>query len=487
MKVRLSLGLWPRLALAALAVALLGIAPLPHAFNQSLHQARRSIDAGSPLPAAQAVARAAQLMPWRSDLWERAGLFALEGGDPAQAVEHLRQASRADRLNGLTSKGWLALGDAYREQENLPEAIRAWTAGIGRYGPNPDMLDRLAQAHLATGNINAAIQALRTLQRRTPLEAPLNYRLGLLLATRNPEASLEFLDHAARLDPRYQPIAADVRRALISSRMGEDPAYTLLSIGRVLAAHDEWSVAAENFRQAVLARPDYAEAWAYLGEARQHPDAGSLQLPPSSDSDGLPELTIAHDLDPQSLSTHTFLALYWTRKAQFDTALETMREAIALEPNNPALHVQYASVQASSGDFAGAYETYLRAIDLSPYDPAYRRYLVEFSLEYDYEVESLALPAARLLVTRHPDDPANLDLMARVLIEQGDLDSAERFLQRALDSDAQYAPAHMHMGLVYAMRGDRTRALKELDLAIALAAGTPTAAQAQRLMELYFP
>jgi Flp pilus assembly protein TadD len=164
-----------------------------------------------------------------------------------------------------------------------------------------------------------------------------------------------------------------------------------------------------------------------------------------------------------------------------------MQKAIAIDPNNPALQVQFASIQASAGDLAGAYETHLRAIDLSPYDPAYRRYLVEFALEYDYEVDTLALPVARQLVARYPEDPASLDLMGRVLIKQNDLDSAERFLLRALESDAQYAPAHMHLGLIYALRGERSQAMEELDLAIALSAGTPTAAQAQRLMELYFP
>lgn len=45
----------------------------------------------------------------------------------------------------------------------------------------------------------------------------------------------------------------------------------------------------------------------------------------------------------------------------------------------------------------------------------------------------------------------------------------------------------MHLGLIYALRGEREAALRELDLAISLASGTPTAAQAQRLIEMYFP
>ena len=43
MKLRLRIGLVPRLMLFSLAVALLGIAPRPHAYRQALEQARQQI------------------------------------------------------------------------------------------------------------------------------------------------------------------------------------------------------------------------------------------------------------------------------------------------------------------------------------------------------------------------------------------------------------------------------------------------------------
>jgi len=165
-----------------------------------------------------------------------------------------------------------------------------------------------------------------------------------------------------------------------------------------------------------------------------------------------------------------------------------MREAAALDPNNPALQVQFASLLAQTGDLAGAQQAYERAVDLSPYDPIYRRTLVEFLLEYDYQVEELALPLARQLVSAYPDDASTLELMARLLLKRNDLAGAERFLRRALEQDSRSASAYLNIGLVYALRGERAAARQALNRAIELAGSDDsTASQARRLLETYFP
>lgn len=483
-KFSIKIGVWPRLILLAVAIALLGIAPRPQAFRRSLGLARFSIDAGLPLQASKALADAARQAPDRPDLWEQAGVYALQAGDVDLAAGDLEQARQADALTG---DGWIALGDAYRRQEKLPEAVAAWTDGIERYGVSPDALDRLWQAHLQMGNLDQALADLRSLLVLDPDDALLNDRLGLLLVVQNPEEALSYLDKAAQLDATYQAAASDIRRAWLSARIDGNVAFTQLSVGRVLAALGEWDLSIQSFQRAVAERPDYAEAWAYLGEARQHAGTGTLQIDQAAQSDGLIELQNALALDPASLSAHTFLALYWTRKADYTQALVMIQDTVAMDPQNPALQVQYASIQAASGDVAGAYATYLHAIDLSPYEPAYRRYLVQFALDYNYELEKLALPVARQLVADSPQDAASLDLMAQLMIKLNDLDSAERFLERALASDPHNAAAHLHLGLVFALKDSRQESYNELKLAISLAPNAPIAAQAQRLLETYFP
>jgi tetratricopeptide (TPR) repeat protein len=483
MKRRLNIGIFPQLLLLVICILVLGLAPRPHAYDQALHQATRSLAAGSPLGASQAIADAARLAPWRADLWELAGLYAFQGGEAQLAISYLEQANAASRLS---QSGFITLGQAYRQVGDLPAALSAWGEAIDRYGSSAQALELRSQVYLEQGDHSAAIADLKTLAGLQPEDALLHYRLGLLIAAQDPPAAQAYLDQAARLDARYQPAAADLRRAVLGSRFAEDPAYTLLAAGRALAALGEWGAAGWAFWQAVLLRPDYAEAWAYLGEARQHPGQGALLLPnPGTASDGLAELRRALELDPQSLAGQTFLALYYARRGGFDLALETLHQAIALDPGNLALQVQLAGLLAASGDLYQAKETYIQAIERAPQDPAYARLLVQFCLDYDFEVEQTALPVARRLAAQYPDDPANLDLMAQVLIHRGDLHSARRFLERALALEPNHASATLHLGQVYLLQGDVSRALDHLGQVVSLAPGSPESAQAQRLIDDY--
>ena len=359
------------------------------------------------------------------------------------------------------------------------------SGAVDRYGPSIQALEGLSYAHQEQGDLPAAIADLQALAELQPQDAQLLYRLGLLLAAQQPPAAQTYLDRAAQLDERYQPASAGLRRAVLSSRFAEDPAYTLLLTGRALAALREWSLAGQAFHQAVNLRPDYAEAWAYLGEALQHADQGSLVLPAPNSSDGLPELSKALQLDPDSLAAHTFLAMYYARRGSFDQALEALRKAITLNPDNQSLQLQLASLLAASGELYQAKDTYLQAIQNTPQDPAFVRMLVQFCLDYDFEVAQTALPLARRLAGGYPADPANLDIMAQVLIQRGDLASAARFLERSLALDASYTPAWLHLGRARLLQGDRAGARTALRQVLALTPGSSEAAQAERLIEDY--
>lgn len=437
---------------------------------------------------------AAGCMPWRIDLWENAGMQALQAGDPQAAVEFFeRSQATAAQLGrpatqALTLEGLMALGDAYQQTGNLPAALRLRKTIAAQGGLSSEMAAvndlKIAQGYQDLGDYPTAIGFWQFLADQRPQDAQTRYQLGLLLTTQDPEAALAVLEGAASLEPKLAVPVSGLRRAILSARFAENTAYTLLVTGRALAMLDQWRLAAEAFHQATLKRPDYAEAWAYWGEALQHQD-GAAQTASSSSpkrSDGLAELQKAVALDPKSLAAQIFLSLYWIRQGRYDQALETIRSALELDPANPVLVSELAALLAASGDLDGAYQTYQQAAALSPYDPLYLRLQVSFSLQYDYHVTEIALPVARKLVVQDPQDPTNLDLMAQVFIRQGDLVNAGRFLQRALDARPDFAPAHLHLGLLYLLLGNQAAALQELNRTISLAPGSSEAWQAQQLL-----
>jgi tetratricopeptide (TPR) repeat protein len=469
-----------------LLLILLGFGAYYFQGAQQIKQAEAALAADLPLEAAQHYERAAGYFPWRPGLWELGGRYALQAGDSQAAIRLLEEA---DRQGSLSPKGSLVLGDAYYNAGDTPSAEIAWQRALAAGVPVEERIQRLVQASLDQKDYPTAIETLKIWVDKSPQDAGLLYRLGLLTATQDPEAALEYLSRAEEIDESFQSEVTKIQRAVVGARYAEDPAYSLVAAGRALGALDEWGPAAQAFRNATLARPDYAEAWAYLGEALQHqPDQEDVSTPESiSSNEGLAELRKALTLDPKSLAAHTLMAMYWSRRGSYDQALEYMQNAVDLDPQNPLLHIELANAFAQAGDMQSAYNSLEQAVTLAPEDPAILRQFVDFLLRYNYQLEQVALPVARRLVILEPEEPANLDSMAQLLIQLGDLNSAERFLGRALQADADYAPAHLHLGLVYVLKDERQAALNEFRLASSLDPGGAIAMQAQRMLETYFP
>ena len=443
-----------------------------------VRQGRLSTEPEDLRTVARALARLAERLPWRADLWEQAGSYALQGGDPESAIRYLLSA---ETRPGLSGTGLVALGDAYQQTGNVQAALQAWQRAVQSGQASPAVIQQLYQAHDALGDYAAAAQDLQALASQGPLPGSLRYQLGLLLAALDPETALAHLAQASDLDPDLSARAQALIAAIRTGLLADDPAYARLSAGRALAALDEWQLAHLAFQQALAARPDYAEAWAFLGEASQHLDLPGQELSP------LEMLEKALELDPDSIAANSTLGLYWRRQGEHGLALNYYQHAAELEPGNPILQVDLGNSLAYTGAYEPALAAFQRAIALGPQDPANYRHLAAFSLAYEYQVRQIALPAARQALLLDADDPASLVTMGQVMTLLGDLASAERYLSSALRADPNYAPAHLQLGLVYSVRGDRQAALSEWALVQILAPGTPSADHARRLLQNYLP
>lgn len=462
-------------------LAALVIVYRPHEILHDVTVVRQAQESSSPneaLKAAPALARLAERLDWRVDLWERAGRSAWIGGDTDSAIRYLEQA---EAVQSLSSEGLEILGDAYEKTGDTEAAIEAWTRAHDAGAASIDLYLRLQETSWRKKDYPQTTRYLLELADLGALELDLRYRLGLLLAAQEPDAALPHLAQIVDLNTDQSESARALVSAIRTGLLENDRAFALVSSGRALASAGEWDLAALAFQNATIARPDYAEAWAFLGEAQQH-------LPSAEQTDDpLVTLEKALALDPTSLSANSFLALYWRRLGQHERALEYARKVAEEHPTNPALQAELGASLAHSGLYEEALAAYQRAIELAPREPAYYRYLVEFSLTYEYQVKQVALPAARQALLLDPEDPDSLTSMAGVLILLGDLNNAQRFLIEALANDPSNVLAHLHLGLVYAMRGDRENASQEWDLVISRAPDTPSAEKAKRLLDYYFP
>lgn len=369
---------------------------------------------------------------------------------------------------------------AFARVGDLQSAIHTWQAAMDRFGPFVEALDSLWQAFYSLGDYPAAATYLERLLELQPEAAKLHYQLGTLLAVVDPASAIQHLDQARWLDPQLSADAGLLREAILSSSLAGDQAYILVIAGRALAALNEWPLAAAAFSQAMQVNPKYAEAWAYLGEARQHLVQESAT---GNSQSGLAEIQRALQLDPRSLSGHLFLSLYWSRQGRFDQALQAVRTAITIHPQEAILYSELGRVLALSGDLAGAAQAYLQAAELEPHQAAYWRQVVKFSLTNNYLIEVLALPAAQAALELAPGDVANLDAMAQVSIRLGDLDRAWVLLEQALKTNPNDADSHLHYGYLLLLKGNNVAALEHFRLAQNLDPQSQAAEQAQRLIE----
>jgi tetratricopeptide (TPR) repeat protein len=299
--------------------------------------------------------------------------------------------------------------------------------------------------------------------------------LGLHLSVTAPAEAESPLIEAARADPGYSAGVQVLRRALAQFMNADNPAYGWLMIGRALGSLEQWPLAEQAFRRAVELVPEYAEAWAFLSEARAH-TGGS----------GQPEMERALSLAPQSNLVNALNALALRRQARYAEALDALTAAARLEPEEPFWMLEIAATQVAMGDLIAAREYYQQAVDLAPENSAYWQALARFSVDYNVDMRGLGLPAARQAVMLTPEDPSALDAMGWTLANLDDHITGERFLQQALEIDPAHAAANLHLAQIYLRRQQSGEAYLYLKQAASGGAALAEAETARRLLQRYF-
>ncbi len=465
----------PAFYIPVILAGLLALTALPSLMSGwvDLEAAADHRSAGQFMQASSRLESAARRLPWRTELWEQAGLAALEGGAAGRAVRLLESARGRGRISHA---GLLGLGDALYRLDDPASALKVWQEMVAAGEVSSDVYRRLAQEYLRLGMFPEAAESYRQLTRLEPDDAAAHFQLGLLLAAHTPRQALPELVRAASLDPQLDPAARELRSAINVGLLSEDPAYQLVVSGRGLAALGEWRLAESAFNRATLANPPYGEAWAWLAEAMQQRGEDSLAL-----------LRKAGDLSPQSAMVSGLQGVYWLRAGKSLQAFESFRDASRLEPLNPAWLAAQGDAIAQMGDLPEALKRYQRAVELSAGEAEYWRRLALFCADFNVQLSEIGLPAAFSARQASPNDPENQFVLGRVLLEINYLASAETVLLDALEALPDDARIHLYLGLLYLRKEQPQPAYHHFILARDVDRDGVIASQASRLLDVYFP
>lgn len=469
-----------RILLVAIFIAILGLGPTPHAAGKFLVDAYQSAVNGEFLNAARNLAGVAQYYPWQADFNLQAARYAIRAGDAKMTIQYLQ---RPEISSQLTPDDLILLGDAYAQSGDSSSAEAVWK-GIIAKGDSAQACQRLADLYLQRKDYASALSYSQKQLKLNPSDIHLYYQIGLLYAATDPVLALPFLAQAAEIDPVNGSQAQAIHDKIRTASLFDDPPYTLLISGRQLASINEWGYALEAFQRAVAMKPDYTDAWAFLGEAQQQINP---QGSGSSGDFGLSELKQALRLDSSSILANTFMAMYWERHEDYPQAQHYLEQAITASPDDPYLFTELGNILSKAGDLPSAQSAYEKAIQIDPQNPLFYRLLAVYAVENQIQIRELALPAIRQALIIDPSDSTSLDVMAQVMLILQDYHSAERFSLDALQSDPKYAPAYLHLGMAYVYLGESDSAYKWLSLAETVDPKSWVTAQARRLLDYYFP
>jgi tetratricopeptide (TPR) repeat protein len=456
-----------RALLVVLAIVLAILAPL---LASGYWELKRASTADSYTAAAAHYQNAAQRIPWRSDLYELAGDLYYNAKEYARAEASYR---RAFERGALSPGGWVAWGDVLYLSGDVEHAIALWEQALEQGSSSPDLYSRLAEVYQSRGDLSAATTAMQEYVSAHPQDASAHYRLGLLLALSNPEAAQSQLESASTADPAFAPAAATLGAALDLALQNDSASRRYVIIGRGLGLVNEWKLARHAFESAIEADGKDAEAWAWVGEAKQQTGEPNA---------GLTELDRALALDASLPAVRGLRGLYFQRVGNFRQALAEFESAASLEPENPAWYVSLGEAHSKNGDLIRALEAYRIATVLAPEDPGYWRLLAIFCAQNNVNVKDVGVPAAQKALILTPEDPASLDVLGWLLTLDGRHEEAERMLTRALELDPDSASAHGHIGMLYLQLDERASAYDHLIRARDL--GNQ---EAELVLKQYFP
>jgi len=428
--------------------------------------------AGQYSEAARSYEEAAHLLPWRSELPGKAGSASYAAEQYAEAIRLLTSAAQQA---SLTARAWDELGSSYWAENDRARAISAWEAGSKSYPRDAALLERLAAAY----HEQAAYQKEEAIVRdRLQLgqDATAHYRLGLLLLTSDPEGAAKELAEAAALDADFGPAAKTLQAAWKAAEQESDASKGLVVLARGLALVEEWGLAKRGFMLATGIESRNPEAWAWLGEAKQH-----------LGEDGFGDLELALTLDGRDSAVRVLRGLYFRRQGKNREAVDEYLHAAQIEPLSAAIASSLGESYAASGDLVSALEAYQRATALAPADAGYWSLLASFCAENNVHVQDIGLPAARKAVAFAPKEAEVVDVLGWTYAQAGYLDEGRRALQQAIDLAPGLASPHVHLAVIYLRLGANNQALEELKLAVASDRGSPAAQSAVQLLRTYFP
>jgi tetratricopeptide (TPR) repeat protein len=380
-----------------------------------------------------------------------------------------------ERAPELSEQGWLMLGACHAQQNDLDTALSVLENGVNLFPSYAPLYSSIASLNRMKKNWEGERLALQNQIQLSAGDYFTHYRLGLLLTFFDPDNALPELTSASSLNPELDPAVQTLRSALGIASTQKDESEKLVTLGRALGLVNEWELALASFEKATQVNAKNAEAWAWLGEARQQ-----------TGQDGGDELHQAILLESSNVTVRGLRALYWNRQGDYENMLAEYALAASIEPQNPAWQVGMGDAKVKMGDLAAAIGYYIHATELAPNDATYWRLLAVLCADNGSAIAEVGLPAAQKAVELSPKDVLALDALGFSYYSLGKFKEAEETFTKAIELDPKFFPAYIHLALNDLTQGNRVAAFNSLTYVRDADVNGENGQRARELLAQYF-
>ena len=373
--------------------------------------------------------------------------LAQSQGKTAEAIALLERASTA---NPADIPAALRLGGAYLRTNEKQKAAALAQRLLISFPSSPEVLDFSAQSQLANGDKDGALDTYRKLAGLVPNSAMAHYRIATVqMSMQNQGAAVDSLKKAIALKPDY--LDAQVALAAVQVRSNKP---------------DEAVAIARQIQKQLPKQP--------IGFSLEG-DLMMLQQKPADAVKPYEQALAANGGNAVLMKLHEAL----TKTGKTKEADAQVSAWLKAHPDDNAVRLHFATLSMNS-DNKAAIEQFQAILKQ---DPKNVGALNNLALAYYKEKDPRALEYAEKAAAAAPANPAVLDTLGFLLVENGDVKRGLPYLEKAAASAPNAVGIRYNLALAQAKSGDKESARKNLEEVIAKGGNSPKVEEAKAVLK----
>jgi tetratricopeptide (TPR) repeat protein len=324
------------------------------------------------------------------------------------------------------------LARVYAMKKDYPSAEKQLQELLQQNPDDKEILADMGDLLVATKDLKGAKATYQSIKEKSPDDATMNYKLSQLYYREGKlEQSTREMQQALKKDPRSNAI--------------------FISLVQLYVYQKKYDLAVSMCENRLEQEPDNVFIYNLLGGV--HMTRKAYGRAESAFKKAL-------DVQPRFLLSYNNLSKLYLLQNEKQKGIRFFEAAITADPENPVPYIALGGFYEAHKAYPEAMQVYERALEKNPDNYAAGNNLAFLLCEQGGDAEDLerALILATKANDQRPDTVEIMDTLAWVYYHKGELDRAEKQLERALALSSKNPAIHYHMGMILYKNGKAEQA-----------------------------